>query len=53
MQKHRYQAHSQDFQKEGHMDVESVCMHNCIGLGGSGGMFPQEIFRNYMLLGCF
>ena len=43
------QACSQDFQKEGYMDVESVCMHNRVRLGASGGMLPQEILRNYML----
>ena len=37
------QARSQDFQKEGYMDAESVCMHNRVRLGGSGGMLPQEI----------
>ena len=37
------QARSQDFQKEGYMDAESVCIHNRVRLGGSGGMLPQEI----------
>ena len=35
------QAHTQDFQKGGYMDVESVCLN--VRLGGSGGMLPQEI----------
>ena len=33
------QARSQDFQKEGYMDDESVCMHNRVRVGRSGGMF--------------
>ena len=38
------QACSQDFQKGGYMDVESVCcMHNHVKVGGSGGMFPLKV----------
>ena len=32
------------------MDVDSVCMHNCVRLGGSGGMHPQEILHALRLL---
>ena len=48
------QACSQDFLKAGYMDVWLyVCMHKNARAGGSGGMLPQEFFRNKMVWDCF
>ena len=45
------QARSQDFLKGGYMVFSMACvsMHACKTIGRSGGMLPQEIFRNQML----
>ena len=53
---YNYDNHTylQDFQKGGYMGVWCVFMHaKHARLGESGGVLPQEMFKNQMLLDCF